>query len=98
MQFKNGNLVLSDAEIKLFSNVTMKNIDPQYPAAYFIGSLAEIKFDAEEYLSQIQSKQIHDERDHLKTKIIHLLIETCDLLTEKGSEAVEAAGASIKWQ
>lgn len=98
MRFENGNLILDDAERYLLSTVSMKEIDSQYQAAYFVGSLAEMKAEAEQYLRQIELKQDQDRRDALKIEIIRLLIETVDALTEKGYEAAEAAGASIRWQ
>ncbi len=98
MRFENGNLILNDAERCLLSTVSMKEIDSQYQAAYFVGSLAEMKAEAEQYLRQIELKQDQDRRDALKIEIIRLLIETIDTLTEKGYEAAEEAGASIRWQ
>lgn len=98
MQFENGNLILNDAERNLLSAVSMKEIKEEYPAAYFVGSLAEMKSEAELHIRQIELKQDQDKRDALKIEIIRLLIETVDRLTAKGYEAAEVAGDSIRWQ
>jgi hypothetical protein len=98
MQFDNGQLILDEAERSLLSAASMKEINPQYPAAYFIGSLAEMKLEAEEYIKQIELKQDRDKRDAMKIEITRLLIETVDSLTEKGYAAAEASGKSILWQ
>jgi hypothetical protein len=75
----------------------MKEIDAQYQATYFVGSLAEMKAEAERYKRQVELKQSLESRDALKIKIIRLLMETVDNLTEKAYEAAEAAGVSIRW-
>lgn len=98
MQFENGNLILDKAERTLLSAVSMKEIKEEYPAAYFVGSLAEMKAEAEQYIRQIELKQDQDKRDVLKIEIVQLLIETVDSLVEKGYEAAEVAGGSIRWQ
>ncbi|MBU1776744.1 MAG: hypothetical protein KJ899_08895 [Gammaproteobacteria bacterium] len=98
MQFENGNLLLNDEERNLLSVVSMKEIKAEYPAAYFVGSLAEMKVEAEQYIRQIELKQDQDKRDSLKIEIVRLLIGTVDSLTEQGYEAAAAAGGSIRWQ
>lgn len=98
MQFENGFLVLDDGERSLLSAVSMKNINPQYPAAEFVGSMAEMKAEAEKYIKQIESKHDQDKRDSLKIGITRLLIETVDGLAAEGFDAAEAAGTPIQWQ
>ncbi|OIR08991.1 hypothetical protein GALL_89860 [mine drainage metagenome] len=98
MQFENGNLILDDAERSLLSAVSMKEIKVEYPAAYFVGSLVEMKAEAELYIRQIGLKQDQDRRDVLRIEIILLLIETLDCLAQKGYEAAEVAGNPIRWQ
>ncbi len=98
MQFENGFLVLDDGERSLLSAVSMNDINPQYPAAEFVGSMAEMKAEAETYIKQIEIKQDLAQRDALKIEIIILLIETVDSLAAKGYEAAKAAGTPIQWQ
>ncbi len=98
MQFENGFLVLDADEIGLLSAVSMKYINPQYPAAEFVGSMAEMKAEAEKYIKQIEFKQYQDKRDALRIEVIRLLIETVDSLAAKGYDAAKAAGTPIQWQ
>lgn len=98
MQFDDGYLILDEGERSLLSAVSMKDIDPQYPAAYFIGSLAQMKFEAEEYIKQIELKQDQDRRDALKIEITRHLIDTVDSLTEEGYAAAAASGKPVLWQ
>lgn len=98
MRYEKGTLILDDAETQFLSMVAMKKVDKQYTAAEFIGSLAEMKDEAEKYIRETEAKQNPDKNDPLRIEVTCLIIEMFDVLSRKGHEAVEAAGHSIRWQ
>ncbi len=98
MKLENGNLVLNIDEIKLLSLVTMQQIDPQYTVEEFIGSMASIKAESEEYIRETQSKPDFSKRDELKIGVTEAVIEVCEMLSERAYSIVQDAGYTIKWQ
>lgn len=98
MKYENGDLILSEEERALLALVTMNKIDAQYPASYFIGSMGEIKAEADEAIRHIQSKQDPDDRDTSRIEIIRHLLAVCDLMIEQGFDAAQAANSIIKMQ
>lgn len=51
MEYKNGLLILTDGEREILALATMNKVEAQYPASYFMGSMAEIKAGAEERIT-----------------------------------------------
>jgi hypothetical protein len=98
MKYENGILILDDSEAQFLSMVAMKKADREYPATEFIGSLVEMKGEAEKYILETESKQDPDKNDSLRIEVTCLIIEMFDVLTQKGYEAAETAGHSIRWQ
>lgn len=98
MKYEKGNLILDDAETQFLSMIAMKKADREYPATEFIGSLVQMKDEAEKYIQQTEAKQDPDKNDPLRIEVTRLIIEMFDVLTQKGYEAAEAAGYSIRWQ
>jgi hypothetical protein len=98
MRYEKGNLILDDAETQFLSMIAMKKADREYPAIEFIGSLVEMKGEAEKYIREAEAKQDPDKNDSLRIEVTCLIIEMFDVLSRKGYEAVEAAGDSIRWQ
>ena len=98
MRYANGNLILDDAETEILSMVAMKQADREYPAPEFISSLAEMEDEAEKYIRETKARQDPDKSDSLRIEVTNMIIEMFDELANKGHEAVEAAGGSIRWQ
>lgn len=98
MKYENGILILDNDETQFLSMVAMKKVDREYPATEFIGSLVEMKDEAEKYIREIKAKQDPDKNDPLRIEVTRLIIEMFDVLNRKGHEAVEATGDSIRWQ
>ena len=98
MKYEKGKLILDDAETQFLSMVAMKKADREYPATEFIGSLVEMKGEAEKYIWETEAKQDPDRNDPSRIEVTRLIIEMFDVLSRKGYEAVEAAGDSIRWQ
>jgi hypothetical protein len=98
MKLENGNLLLSTDEIALLSLAKNEQVDAQYPVEEFIGSMASIKEEAEEYIRETQAKPDCTEHDLLKIGVVRLLIEVCEMLSERAYATVQDAGYTIKWQ
>ncbi len=98
MRYEKGILILDDAEIQFLSMITMKKADREYPAIEFIGSLVQMKDDAEKYIHQTEAKQDPDKNDPSRIEVTRLIIEMFDALTQKGYKAAKEAGVSIRWQ
>ena len=91
-------MILTEDERELLVFATMKEVEAQYPAPYFMGSLTEIKVEAEARIRLIQSRQDPVEGDQLRVSVLRQLIDICDWMIERGFDAAEAAGATIKLQ
>ena len=98
MRYEKGKLILEDGETKFLSMVAMKKVDREYPATEFIGSLVEMKGEAEKYILETEAKQDPDRNDPSRIEVARLVIEMFEVLTQKGDEAAEAGGHSIRWQ
>ena len=98
MKLENGNILLSADEIALLSLAKNEQVDAQYPVEEFIGSMASIKEEAEEYIRETQSKPDYSEHDSLKIGVVQLLIEVCEMMSERAYATVQDAGYTIKWQ
>ncbi len=98
MRYENGKLILDDAEIQFLSMIEMKKVVGEYRASEFIGALAEMKEEAEKYIQETEAKQDADINDQSRIEVVRMVIEMFDILAEKGREAVEEAGDSIRWQ
>lgn len=98
MEYDEGNLILTEEERELLVFATMNKIEAQYPAPYFVGSLAEIKAEAEAEarIRLLQSKQDPVEGDQLRVSVLRQLIDICDWMIERGFDAAEAASTTIK--
>lgn len=89
---------MSDIEIKVLAYALMTEIKEQYPAPYFIGSMTEIKAEAEAIIRMIQSKQGRDERDPARITLLDKLIEICESMIERGFDAAETSNETIRLQ
>lgn len=98
MKYDKGNLILSEDERELLVFATMNEIDPQYPAPYFVGSMAEVKAEAEARIRLIQSKQDPVDGDQQRISVLRQLIDICGWMIERGLDAAEAANETIKLQ
>jgi len=98
MKLENGNIVLSAVEIELLSLITMQQIDPQYQVEEFLGSMASIKAESQEFIRVKQSKPDFNERDTLEIGVTQAVIEVCEMLSEGAYDTVKEAGYVIKWQ
>ncbi len=98
MKLENGNILLSADEIALLSLAKNEQVDAQYPVEEFIGSMASIKEEAEEYIRETQSKPDYSEHDSLKIGVVRLLIEVCEMLSERAYDTVKETEYVIKWQ
>lgn len=96
MEYDEGNLILTEEERELLVFATMNKIEAQYPAPYFVGSLVEIKAEAEARIRLLQSRQDPVEGDQLRVSVLRQLIDIRDWMIERGFDAAEAAGATIK--
>src|SRR3989338_1457889 len=70
MEYDEGNLILTEDERELLVFATMKEVEAQYPAPYFMGSLTEIKVEAEARIRLIQSRQDPVEGDQLRVSVL----------------------------
>lgn len=98
MEYDKGNLILTEEERELLVFATMDEIDAQYPAPYFVGSLSEIMAEAEARISLLQSRQDPVESDQQRISVLRQLIDIYDWMIERGYDAAEAAGATIRLQ
>ena len=98
MKLENGNLVLSTDEIALLSLAKNEQVNTQYPVEEFIGSMASIKAEAEEFIRVKQAKSDYNERDTLEIGVTQALIEVCEMMSERAYTTVQGAGYTIKWQ
>lgn len=98
MRYEKGNLILDDADTQFLSMVAMKKADREYPATEFIGSLVQMKGEAEKYIRETEAKQDPDKNDSLRIEVTRLIIEMFEVLTQKAYAAAEMAGHSIRWQ
>ncbi|MFA6203140.1 MAG: hypothetical protein WC710_08110 [Gallionella sp.] len=90
MRYYQGNFILSDEDRELLGFTTMNQIEVQYQATYFIGSMLEIKSQAADTLQKIVLKQQADARDSAKMGLLHQILEVCDLMIVRGHEAAGA--------
>ena len=98
MRYEKANLILDDAETQFLSMIAMKKADREYPAIEFIGSLVQMKNEAEKYIHQTEATQDPGKNDPLRIEVIRLTIELFEQFTAKGYKAAEeAAGGSIRW-
>ena len=63
--------------------------DREYSATEFIGSLIEMKVEAEKYIRETEAKQDPDRNDPSRIKVTRLIIEMFEVLTQKGYEAAK---------
>ena len=98
MRYEKGNLILDDAETQFLSMISMKKADRGYPATEFIGSLVEMKGEAEKSIRETEAKQNPDRNDSSRIEVTRLIIEMFEVLTQKWYEAAKTAGYSIRWQ
>src|ERR1017187_8635952 len=98
MKLENGNIVLSADEIELLSAAKMERIYSHYPVEEFIGSMASIKEECEEFIRRTKSKPDFSDRDTLKIEITQYVVEICETLSERAYGEVKSTGYFIKWQ
>jgi DNA polymerase III alpha subunit len=98
MKLENGNIVLNADEIELLSVAKMERIHSHHPVEEFIGSMASIKEECEEYIKLTNSKPDFSDRDALKIEITQYLVEICETFSERAYREVKNAGYFIKWQ
>lgn len=96
MRYCRGDLILSNVDRALLGFATMKQIELQYQAAYFIGSMLEIKAKTADWLREIELKQKADARDSAKIALLHQILDVCDLMIERGNEAAGAENCVIQ--
>ncbi len=68
MRYEKGKLILDDAETQFLSMITMKKTDREYPATEFIGSLIEMKGEAEKYIRETEANKTQTGTIHQESK------------------------------
>lgn len=96
MRYCRGDLMLSNEDRELLGFATMNQIEVQYQASYFIGSMLEIKSQAADTIQKNELKQQADARDSAKMGLLHQILEVCDLMILRGHEAAGAENCVIQ--
>lgn len=95
MEYFNGQLILSEEDQVTLELVTMKTIELQYVASYFIGSMREIKLQAFEKIEESEPAMDVNDRSSLQVELMLQLIDVCDRMIERAFEAAKAKNCSI---
>ena len=95
MEYFNGQLILSEEDQVALELVTMKTIELQYVASYFIGSMREIKLQAFEKIEEIEQAMDVNDRSSLQVELILQLIDVCDRMIVRAVEAAAAKNCTI---
>lgn len=98
MRYENGKLKLDEAECKFLEIIAMKEVANEYLVSEFFGAMAEMKEEAEKYIRQTEAKKDKDKNDQSRIEVVRMVVEMFDVLSQKGSDAVEEAGEAIRWQ